>query len=169
MTTILLPKYLIEAMLSNKLNHIIWVLLVYFVITISISLLSTLYSNYNRISSEKIYLNIINEFLNKGICLDLCFFDKSYPQFTRNYTPQNGIISSFSALSSISVLPVRFLRLPWKWRNTLRLRSPESESIKSASCKALKRHVPGVHGIKATQQDADFMPSDRVVPCKLRI
>ena len=35
-----------------------------------------------------------------------------YPQFTRNYTPQHGIISSFSALSSISVLPVRFLRLP---------------------------------------------------------
>ena len=28
-----------------------------------------------------------------------------YPQFTRNYTPQNGIISPFSALSSISVLP----------------------------------------------------------------
>lgn len=39
--------------------------------------LSTLYSNYNRISSEKMYLNIINEFLNKGICLDLSFFDKS--------------------------------------------------------------------------------------------
>ena len=59
-----------------------------------------------------------------------------YPQFTRNYTPQNGIISSFSALSSISVLPVRFLRLPWKWRNSLRLRSSESEGIKSASGKA---------------------------------
>ena len=44
----------------------------------------------------------------------------------------------------------------------------ESESIKSASCKALERHVPGVHGAKATQQDADFMPSDRL-PCKLRV
>ena len=32
------------------------------------------------------------------------FLIAGYPQFTRNYTPQNGIISSFSALSSISVL-----------------------------------------------------------------
>ena len=29
-----------------------------------------------------------------------------YPQFTRNHTPQNKIISSFSALSSINVLPI---------------------------------------------------------------
>jgi len=45
----------------------------------------------------------------------------------------------------------------------------ESESIKSASCKALERHVPGVLGAKATQQDTYFMPSDHVVPCKLRV
>ena len=96
------------------------------------------------------------------------FLIAGYPQFTRNYTPQNGIISSFSALSSISVLPVHFLRLPWKWRNSFSLRSPESEGIKFASCKALERHVPGVLGAKATQQDANFMPFDRL-PCKLRV
>ena len=66
---------------------------------------------------------------------------KVHPQFTRNYTPQNGIISPFSALSSISVLPVRLLRLPWKWRNSLRLRSPESEGIKFVPGKARRNDM----------------------------
>ena len=66
---------------------------------------------------------------------------KVHPQFTRNYTPQNGIISSFSALSSISVLPVRLLGLPWKWRNSLRLRSPESKGIKFVPGKARRNDM----------------------------
>ena len=34
--------------------------------------------------------------------------------------------------------------------------------------RAFKRHVPGVHGVKAARQDAYFMPFDRL-PCKLRV
>ncbi len=87
LVTILLPKYLLEAMFSNELNRVIGVLLVYFAISISISLLGTLYNNYDRVSSEKMYLNIINEFLNKGIYLDLSFFDKSesYSKYNRAF------------------------------------------------------------------------------------
>ena len=58
--------------------------------------LSTLYSNYNRISSEKMYLNIINEFLNKGICLDLSFFDKSelYAKYNRAFGNCCNVVES---------------------------------------------------------------------------
>ena len=56
----------------------------------------TLYSNYNRISSEKMYLNIINEFLNKGICLDLSFFDKSelYAKYNRAFGNCCNVVES---------------------------------------------------------------------------
>ena len=58
--------------------------------------LSTLYSNYNRISSEKMYLNIINEFLNKGICIDLSFFDKSksYAKYNRAFGNCCNVVES---------------------------------------------------------------------------
>ena len=96
LVTILLPKYLLEAMFSNELNRVIWVLSIYFILSILISLLSTLYGNYNRISSEKMYLNIINEFLNKGICLDLSFFDKSesYSKYNRAFGNCCNVIES---------------------------------------------------------------------------
>ena len=47
----------------------------------------------------------------------------------------------------------------------------ESEGIKFAPDKTrLKEKYTGLHlKIKATQQDANFMPSDRAVPCKQRI
>jgi ABC-type multidrug transport system fused ATPase/permease subunit len=87
LATILLPKYLLEAILSDELNRVIKVLLGYFAVSISISLLGILYNNYDRVSNEKMYLNIVNEFLNKGISLDLSFFDKSesYSKYNRAF------------------------------------------------------------------------------------
>lgn len=94
--TILLPKYLLEAMFSNDIKQVVFVLTVYFIISISIKLLSILYQNYNRVSSEKMYLNIINEFLNKGIGLDLSFFDKSesYSKYNRAFGNCCNVIES---------------------------------------------------------------------------
>ena len=98
----------------------------------------------------------------------MLYFSLGYPQFTRNYTPQNRIISPFSALSSISVLPGTLSSSALKMKKFSPFEVAESEGIKFVPCKALERHVPGVHGAKATQQDAYFMPSDRL-PCKLRV
>lgn len=87
LVTVLLPKYLLEAMMSENPKNVIYVLGVYFIISAFIKLLSLCYGNYNKVASEKMYLQIINEFLNKGIELDLSFFDKSesYSQYSRAF------------------------------------------------------------------------------------
>ena len=93
---ILLPKYLLEAMFSNDMKQVILVLAVYFAVSVLIKILDILYQNYNRVSSEKMYLNIINEFLNKGIGLDLSFFDKSesYSRYNRAFSNCCNVIEN---------------------------------------------------------------------------
>lgn len=96
LSTILLPKFLLEAMFSNDLHKIIAILLVYGSIILSISILENIYNNYNKISSEKMYLYIINEFLNKGISLDLSFYDnsESYSKYNRAFGNCCNVIES---------------------------------------------------------------------------
>lgn len=87
LVTVLLPKYLLEALLTGKTENVIYILCGYFLISAFLNLLSTWYNNYNRVASEKMYLKIINEFLSKGIELDLSYFDKSesYSKYSRAF------------------------------------------------------------------------------------
>ena len=95
------------------------------------------------------------------------FFSSSYIQLTRAHTPQSGIISAFSALSSFGVRPVHLNLLPWKCRNSLRLRSKSQAEINFVLCKAFERRVLDVRGAKITLQSAKFTLSWPCIPLSI--
>ena len=114
LATVLLPKYLLEAIMSENFQNTVHVLALYFTIAIFIKLLSLCYENYNKGASERMYLQIINEFLRKGIELDLSFFDKSesYSKYNRAFGNccdviercNNTILSVMTSLIQIFML-----------------------------------------------------------------
>lgn len=108
LATLLLPKYLLQALINNNIKQLILILIIYGIIVSIINLINLAYSNYNRLSSEKTYLKIINDFLKKGISLDMSFYDKSdsYSQYSRAFGNCCNVIDSCSTtiLSVISAI-----------------------------------------------------------------
>ena len=96
MIGVLLPKYLLEALFDNDLKRVIYILGIYGVLVLVLEVADAVYSNYNWLSSEKMYVKIINEFLNKGISLDMSFYDDSdsYSKYSRGFGNCCNVISN---------------------------------------------------------------------------
>lgn len=96
MIGVLLPKYLLEALFDNDLRRVIYILGIYGVLVLVLEVADAVYSNYNWLSSEKMYVKIINEFLNKGISLDMSFYDDSdsYSKYSRGFGNCCNVISN---------------------------------------------------------------------------
>jgi len=99
-----MPMFLLDAIIAGDLNEIIITLLIFTVAFLCINCISVIFSKYDKVSSEKIYVEIINEFLQKTIDLDLGYFDntESYDKYNRAFgnccraiDTVNAIITSF--------------------------------------------------------------------------
>lgn len=112
--TVLLPLYLIEALMSNDMRRLIFVVGGYLIIKSIIQVLTIFYNNYYRVASEKMYVAIINELLRKSLTLDLCYFHKSesYAKFSRAFSNCCSVVDrSNDALQSALSAVIRILML----------------------------------------------------------
>jgi len=102
--TILMPMYLLEAIIGGDIAQVIEVVVVFTVPFLLITLINVGFSAYDSVAREKIYVKIINELLQKTINLDLGYFDdtESYDKYNRAFSncckiidSINGILTSF--------------------------------------------------------------------------
>lgn len=100
LVSVLLPKYLLDAIISNSPKQIFTTLLVYGVIMLIHGGLSYAYHYFCSYNDEKIYVRAINEFLEKGIQLDLIYFEKpeSYDKYNRAFENCCSVIQKSSAI-----------------------------------------------------------------------
>jgi len=102
--TILMPMFLLEAIFSGDTMQVIRIIIIFMIPFLFIALLNTIFLAYDSVAREKIYVKIINEFLQKTIDLDLAYFDntQSYDKYNRAFgncckvvDNINGILSGF--------------------------------------------------------------------------
>jgi ABC-type multidrug transport system fused ATPase/permease subunit len=84
---VLLPKYLLDAVISGIQINVLYTLLVYGSIMLLHYFITYFYNLYCSYNDEKNYIKAIDEFLIKGIELDLIYFEKSesYDRYNRAF------------------------------------------------------------------------------------
>jgi ABC-type multidrug transport system fused ATPase/permease subunit len=96
--------YLLEAIIGGNTAQIFEVILIFTIPFLFITLANVAFTAYDNVAREKIYVKIINEFLQKTIDLDLGYFDdtRSYDKYNRAFgncckviDSINGILSNF--------------------------------------------------------------------------
>ena len=100
--TVLMPMFLLEAVISSDVVGVIQIIAIFALSFFGIMLINNLFSAYERVANEKIYVKIINELLKKAIDLDLSFFDntKSYDKYDRAFGNCCKVIDSINAIVS---------------------------------------------------------------------
>jgi len=106
--------YLLDAIINGDTTQIIEVIVMFTVPFLIITLVNVAFSAYDGVAREKMYVKIINEFLQRAIDLDLGYFDdtRSYDKYNRAFNNCcNTIDSIHSILSSFitSVFNVMFI------------------------------------------------------------
>jgi len=98
--TVLMPMYLLDAILLGEFAEIVRVTVMFTVPFLLIRFVSIAFSAYDRVASEKIYVLIVNEFLQKTTELDLGYFDdtKSYDEYNRAFGNCCSVIDSINGI-----------------------------------------------------------------------
>ncbi|MCL2016365.1 MAG: hypothetical protein FWG68_08995, partial [Defluviitaleaceae bacterium] len=96
----LMPMYMLDAIILGDFAEIVRVTVFFTVPFLLIRFATILFSIYDRVSSEKIYVQIVNEFLQKTTELDLGYFDdtKSYDEYNRAFGNCCKVIDSINAI-----------------------------------------------------------------------
>jgi len=97
--TILMPMYLLGALMDGDFAHALGVVGVFTAAYLFISYSGIAFSSYDTAKSEKMYLEIINEFLQKAIDLDLSYFENtvSFDKYNRSFSNCCKVIDSVNA------------------------------------------------------------------------
>jgi len=109
-----MPMYLLESIINGDLSQVLLVIVIFTVSYMIIMFVGIAFSAFEKVSNEKMYVNIINEFLQKTIDLDLGYFDKtaSYDKYNRAFGNCCKVIDSINMiLASLitSVLNIIFI------------------------------------------------------------
>ena len=106
--TILMPMYLLQSLIYEDLSQTLNVIIVFTFSYLTIMLIGTVFSGYEKVENEKIYVAIINEFLQKTIDLDLGYFDRtdSYDRYNRAFGNCCKVIDNANAILSSFVTSV---------------------------------------------------------------
>lgn len=98
--TILMPMYLLNAIISGEVINVLIIIVFFTIAFLLITYLNIVFSAYEKIRNEKIYVEIINEFLQKTIDLDLGYFDNtaSYDKYTRAFGNCCKVIDKVNAI-----------------------------------------------------------------------
>ena len=106
--TILMPMYLLNSLLDGDFLQALRIVVIFGVLYLVISYIGTAFSAYDKIASEKMYLRIVNEFLQKSIDLDLSYFDNthSFDKYNRAFGNCCRSIDSINAIMSSFVTSI---------------------------------------------------------------
>ena len=98
--TIVMPMYLIEAIMGGNLQQVFAVALIFTAIFLIIRYINIAHSAYESVVRGKYHINIINEFLLKTIGLDIGFFDDtvSYDKYNRAFGNCCEVVDSVNAI-----------------------------------------------------------------------
>lgn len=98
--TIMMPMYLLESIIDGNLSRTINVVIFFTIPFLIIKYTSIIFSAYDKLASEKMYVEIINEFLQKTMDLDLGYFDntKSYDKYNRAFGNCCRVIDSINSI-----------------------------------------------------------------------
>ena len=102
MLTIFMPMYLLDAIILGDTLQIVHVTLIFTIAYLVISFAEAGFAAYNKVASEVMYVEIINEFLQKTIDLDLGYFDNthSYDKYDRAFGNCCKVIDSINTVVS---------------------------------------------------------------------
>lgn len=72
---ILIPKYLLEAIIQNNINHVFQIIITYSTIMLLYNIIIAFLNYIDSIKTEKLNIYIVDDFLSKSSNYDLKFFD----------------------------------------------------------------------------------------------
>ena len=98
--TIVMPMYLIEAILGGDLREVLFVAIVFTALFLIIRYINIAYAAYESVVRGKFHIKIIDEFLLKTIGLDIGFFDDttSYDKYNRAFGNCCDVVNSVNAI-----------------------------------------------------------------------
>lgn len=105
-TSILMPMYVIDAVLSDDIFNVIKVIFVFTIILLSIWVINIIFSWYDKVKMERLHISILSELMQKTINLDLSFFDNttSYDKYNRAYANCCNVVNSVNSIISTFIL-----------------------------------------------------------------
>ena len=105
-TSILMPMYVIDAVLSDDIFNVIKVIFVFTIILLSIWVINMIFSWYDKVKMERLHISILSELMQKTINLDLSFFDDttSYDKYNRAYANCCNVVNSVNSIISTFIL-----------------------------------------------------------------
>lgn len=101
--SILMPMYVLNAILDGSFSHIISYTVVFTVALLIISYLNQVFAAYDKIHTEVIFAKVTEELLHKSATLDLSYFDDtaSYDKYNRAFSNCCNVINGINrAVSS---------------------------------------------------------------------
>lgn len=101
--SILMPMYVLNAILEGSFSHIISYTVVFTVALLIISYLNQVFAAYDKIHTEVIFAKVTEELLHKSATLDLSYFDDtaSYDKYNRAFSNCCNVINGINrAVSS---------------------------------------------------------------------
>ena len=101
--SILMPMYVLNAILEGSFSHIISYTVVFTMALLIISYLNQVFAAYDKIHTEVIFAKVTEELLHKSATLDLSYFDDtaSYDKYNRAFSNCCNVINGINrAVSS---------------------------------------------------------------------
>ena len=96
--SILMPMYVLNAILEGSFSHIISYTVVFTVALLIISYLNQVFAAYDKIHTEVIFAKVTEELLHKSATLDLSYFDDtaSYDRYNRAFSNCCNVINGIN-------------------------------------------------------------------------